>query len=94
MRQYGLVELFTSSINDWMAKIRKKLGIEKSVTTYVARHTFSTVMKRSGASTEFIQEALGHTNIKTTENYLDSFEKEVKKEFAIKLVLFEDASTH
>jgi integrase len=66
MRQYELIELFISSINNWMAKVRKKLAIEKSVTTYVARHTFSTIMKRSGASTEFIQEALGHTNIKTT----------------------------
>jgi len=88
MRQYELIELFIASINDWMRKIRKKLGIEKNVTTYVARHTFSTVMKRSGASTEFIQEALGHTNIKTTESYLDSFEKEVKKEFAGKLIAF------
>src|SRR5690606_15588322 len=61
MSQYELIELFIQSINDWMKKIRMKLGIEKSVTTYVARHTFSTVMKRSGASTEFIQEALGHT---------------------------------
>jgi len=78
MRQYELIELFIASINDWMRKIRKRLDIEKTVTTYVARHTFSTVMKRSGASTEFIQEALGHTNIKTTENYLDSFEKEIK----------------
>ncbi|MBN8865683.1 MAG: tyrosine-type recombinase/integrase [Sphingobacteriales bacterium] len=42
-----------------MKKIRKKVGIDKSVTTYVARHAFSTVMKRSGASTEFIREALG-----------------------------------
>jgi integrase/recombinase XerD len=65
MRQYELIELFVSSINDWVVKIRKKVGIEKSVTTYVARHTFSPVMKRSGASTEFIQEALGHTNNKT-----------------------------
>jgi len=73
-----------------MRKIRKILGIEKTVTTYVARHTFSTIMKRSGASTEFIQEALGHTNIKTTENYLDSFEKEIKKEFANKLIAFKD----
>jgi integrase/recombinase XerD len=32
-----------------------------------------------GVSTEFIQEALGHTNIKATKNYLDSFEKEIKK---------------
>jgi len=90
MRQYELIELFVSSINDWMIKIRKKVGIDRNVTTYVARHTFSTVMKRSGASTEFIQEALGHTNIKTTENYLDSFEKEVKKEFANRLVSFKE----
>jgi integrase/recombinase XerD len=88
MRQYELIELFVASINDWMRKIKKKVGIDRNVTCYVARHTFSTVMKRSGASTEFIQEALGHTNIKTTENYLDSFEKEVKKEFASKLVSF------
>jgi integrase/recombinase XerD len=92
IRQYELIELFIQSINDWMKKIRKKVGIEKSVTTYVARHTFSTVMKRSGASTEFIQEALGHTNIKTTENYLDSFEKEVKREFANRLVAFKEQS--
>ncbi len=39
-------------------------------------------MKNSGASTEYIQEALGHTVKLTTENYLDSFEKEIKKEFA------------
>jgi len=90
MRQYELIELFVASINDWMRKIKKKVGIERNITCYVARHTFSTVMKRSGASTEFIQEALGHTNIKTTENYLDSFEKEVKKEFANKLVSFKE----
>ena len=90
MRQYELIELFVASINDWMRKIKKKVGIERNITCYVARHTFSTVMKRSGASTEFIQEALGHTNIKTTENYLDSFEKEVKKEFANRLVSFKE----
>ena len=71
-------------------KIKKKVGIEKNITCYVARHTFSTVMKRSGASIEFIQEALGHTNIKTTDNYLDIFEKEVKKEFLNRLVSFKE----
>ncbi len=88
LRQVELIELFVQSINDWMKKIKTKLGIEKKVTTYVARHTFSTVLKRSGVSTEFIQESLGHTNIRTTENYLDSFEKSVKKEFAFKLTAF------
>ena len=71
-----------------MEKIRIKLKIERRVSTYVARHTFFTVMKRSGVSTEFIQEALGHTDIRITENYLDSFEKEIKKEYAIRLLVF------
>ncbi len=46
-------------------------------------------MKRSGVSTEFIQEALGHTDIRTTENYLDSFEKVIKKEYAARLLAFD-----
>jgi hypothetical protein len=39
-------------------------------------------------STEFIRESLGHTSIKTTESYLDSFEKSIKREYAQKLVSF------
>lgn len=88
LRQYELIQNFVGFINDWMKRILKNLGINKKATTYVARHTFSTVLKRSGASTEFIQEALGHTDLKTTESYLDSFGKEVKKEFAGKLTAF------
>jgi len=88
LRQYELLQLFVGFINDWMKRIIKKLGIDKKATTYVARHTFSTVLKRSGASTEYIQEALGHTDVKTTENYLDSFGKEVKREFANRLTSF------
>jgi site-specific recombinase XerD len=41
-------------------------------------------------STEFIQESLGHTSMKTTESYLDSFEKSLKKEYSQKLVAFKD----
>jgi len=88
LRQYELMQLFVKFINDWMKHILNNLGINKKATTYVARHTFSTVMKRSGASTEYIQEALGHADIKTTENYLDSFEKEVKRDFAARLIAF------
>ncbi len=90
LRQYELMQLFVHFINDWMKHILNSLGIDKKATTYVARHTFSTVLKRSGASTEYIQEALGHSNIKTTENYLDSFDKEVKKDFAKRLTAFKE----
>lgn len=90
LQQFDLVQLFVRFINDWMHKIAQNLGIDKKATTIVSRHSFSTVMKRSGASTEFIQEALGHMDKKTTENYMDSFEKEVKKEFANRLLAFKN----
>jgi site-specific recombinase XerD len=41
-----------------------------------ARHSYATVLKRSGANIAYISESLGHNDIKTTENYLASFEKE------------------
>ncbi len=74
--------------NDHMKKIATEVGIEKTVTTYTARHSFSTVLKRSGVSTEFIGESLGHNNLRTTELYLDSFEDETKKEVAKYLTAF------
>jgi integrase/recombinase XerD len=93
LRQYTLIQNLVSVINDCMKRILMDLKIDKKATTYVARHTFSTVLKRSGASTEYIQEALGHTNKKTTENYLDSFEKEEKKQYANKLLAFKNDVT-
>lgn len=78
----------TKFINDGMGIVSKELGLARKVTTIYGRHTFSTQMKRAGASTEFIQEALGHTDKKTTENYLDSFENDLKREFAQKLNSF------
>lgn len=74
--------------NDHMKKIASEVGIEKTVTTYTARHSFSTVLKRSGVSTEYIGESLGHNNLRTTELYLDSFEDETKKEVAKHLTAF------
>jgi site-specific recombinase XerD len=85
---YDRIQNFVGLINYWMKEILMNLGIDKKATTYVARHTFSTVLKRSGASTEAIQEALGHTNIKTTETYLDSFDRDTIRELAGRLSAF------
>lgn len=88
LQQYKRVTAFTRFINDRMIEIGKKLGLAKKPTTIVSRHSFSTQLKRAGVSTEFIQDALGHMDKKTTENYLDGFEDNVKKEFASHLLAF------
>lgn len=85
-QEYGRIKKFVKKINNNVKPIAESLGISKKVTTYTARHSFSTVLKRAGASTELIKESLGHSSLQTTESYLDSFEKEVKKEFAKKLL--------
>jgi site-specific recombinase XerD len=54
-----------------------------------ARHSFSTVLKRSGVGIQQISEALGHSSINTTKSYLDSFEDDVKKEMAKALTNFD-----
>lgn len=75
-------------IRDFVWEINKGLEIAcndlniPKITTYSARHTFATIARNNGASTEFIQEALGHSDSKTTKAYLDSFDLEAKKKVA------------
>jgi len=78
----------TKTINKYMKRIGESLGFDLVLTTYSARHSFATVLKRSGAPIEFISESLGHKDLRTTENYLDSFEDEVKESFQKKLLDF------
>ncbi len=43
---------------------------------------------RQNPSIEFISEALNHSDLSVTKNYLDGFEDEAKKEFANTLLDF------
>ncbi len=72
------VKSFTKQVNTQLKKIGEVLNIE-GLSTYVARHSFATILKNSGAPVAFIGETLGHTSTKTTENYLKSFEGEQKR---------------
>jgi integrase len=60
--------------NAQLKDLGTKLKLSIDITTYVARHSFATVLKRSGVSTSIISESLGHSSEKVTQIYLDSFE--------------------
>jgi integrase/recombinase XerD len=70
-----IIKNITHLMNDKMQGIGKALKIGH-ISTYTARHSFATVLKRSGANIAFISESLGHNDIKTTEDYLATFEQE------------------
>ena len=68
-------------VNSSLKEISKELGLaEQRLTTYVARHSYATVMKKSGQSVAIISEAMGHDSESTTQIYLDSFENDVLDE--------------
>ena len=57
--------------------VAKVLNITANLTSYVARHTYATTLKRKGVDVSIISEGLGHAEIGTTMIYLQQFSNEV-----------------
>ena len=72
-------ELFR--VNKSLKEIGELCGIEATLTSYVARHSYATIAKYKGVPTAIISEALGHTSEGVTQVYLDSFDKEVMDKY-------------
>lgn len=64
------------NVNKRLKKIGKELELPITLTTYVARHSHATILKKAGVATSIISESLGHSSEKVTQIYLDSFGNE------------------
>ncbi len=73
-QQRNRIHKVITKVNPRLRLIKKELNIGVNLTTYVARHSFATTLKRSGVSIAIICESLGHSSEKVTQIYLDSFE--------------------
>ena len=62
-----------AKVNKYLKRIGEELNLPIPLTTYVARHSYATVLKRSGVTTSIISESLGHSTERITQVYLDSF---------------------
>ncbi|RAU84512.1 tyrosine-type recombinase/integrase [Pontibacter arcticus] len=82
------IKNFTRFINQHIKNLAKSVKLTEDISTYWARHSFATNAVRNGASLEFIQESLGHNDLKTTLSYWGGFEESVKQEIADKLMDF------
>lgn len=86
--QMKKISQFIKNTNKYIKRICLAQGISKEATTYFARHSAATVLKRSGATIAQIQEALGHSTQSVTQSYLDSFDDDTKKNLANSLCNF------
>lgn len=76
MQKSNRVHKICHQVNTELRKFAQELGITAEVTTYVARHSFATILKKSGVNIGIISQALGHQDIKTTQIYLSKFDNE------------------
>ncbi|WP_317124994.1 tyrosine-type recombinase/integrase [Flavobacterium sp. RSP49] len=58
-------------INPALKEMMEVLKISKHITFYTARHTFATFLKFENTPIDAISEMLGHTDIRTTQAYLN-----------------------
>ena len=76
MQKQNRIHKILAKVNKNLKMLSEQLGVNGNITTYVARHSFASVLKKSGVNIAIISEALGHSDLGTTQIYLDSFDNE------------------
>ncbi len=77
--EYKRIHQTVKNINHHLRKITELLGIPEKITTYTGRHCFATLLQQQNVPIEYISSAMGHSSIKTTQNYLDGYTNEQRK---------------
>lgn len=73
--------------NKDLKSIGSVLGINKPITSYVARHSYATNLKQLGISTDIVSQSMGHSNLAVTISYLKEFDDEVLNDANKKLLM-------
>jgi integrase len=70
------ISVWNQIANRNLKKLAERAEVEnpKEVTMHVARHSFGDLARRRGNDLYAVSKALGHSDIKTTERYLASFD--------------------
>jgi len=63
--------------NRGLKEIANLCGINQSLSSYVARHSYANCLKQKGVATDVIGESLGHANINVTQVYLKELGNEI-----------------
>ena len=67
------------TIQEIVKQASKKAGIKKKVSPHTLRHSFATHLLEGGADIRYIQELLGHKDLRTTQVYTHIANKDIKR---------------
>ena len=62
-------------------RLRKKLGINQSISPHKWRHTFATRFTKRNGNMEVLRQIMGHTSLKTTQKYLHINKETLHEEY-------------
>ena len=79
---YQLPRISNQKANDYLHLVEEKLGLNKSLTFHVARHTFATLMLAHDVPIENVARMLGHQDIKTTQIYTKILKSTIERHTA------------
>lgn len=75
--QYNQMSSKTAVYNKQLKKLQEAVGLNKKITSHLARHTYTNLMIEStNKDIYIISRSLGHKNLKTTESYVSEFSEE------------------
>lgn len=64
------LEAKNAELNKYLAKLSEMAHLDKVVSMHIGRHSFADIARIQGANVYDIMNAMGHTKISTTQNYL------------------------
>ena len=71
-------------MNEYLKELADICGINKSLSMYVARHTFATsITLPNGVPIETVSKMLGHTSLKTTQIYARIVDSKISKDMKL-----------
>lgn len=83
LEKYGfrLPALSNQQYNMRLKLVSHYAGLDKMLTTHMARHTFAVMALKMGVKVENLAKMMGHSNIKTTQIYAKVLNASVRDEF-------------
>ncbi|WP_421807136.1 site-specific integrase [Flagellimonas sp.] len=76
--------LTNQKMNAYLKEIADLSGINKHLTTHLARHTFATTVTLSnGVSIESVSKMLGHKSLRTTQHYAKILNRKVSEDMQL-----------